>query len=157
MRAVFALLAGMIMSAPTLAETTPEGVVNELFDAMRAGDGAAIRALVNEGAPLQRLAADGTLREDSFEKWSAWVDTLDAGDVDELVFGVETFYGGPGFATVSAPFVIYMKDELVGCGVNQFTMVKITDGWRIVHGIDVQHEGNCRTYRASVMSRYAQP
>jgi hypothetical protein len=146
MRALFALLGGLILSAPSIAQT-PEDVVNQLFDAMRAGDGAAIRALVQEGAPLQRLKADGTLKSGSFEKWAAWVDTLEAGDADEQVFDVETFYGGPGFATVSAPFVIYLKGELKGCGVNQFTMVETNEGWRIVHGMDVPHAGDCVSFR----------
>lgn len=156
LRTLFALLGSLVMSAPAFAQT-PEDVVNQLFDAMRDSDGAAIRALVQPGAPLQRLKADGMLMDGSFEKWAAWVDTLEAGAADEHIFGVETFYGGPGFATVSAPFVIYLRGDLVGCGVNQFTLAKTTDGWRIVHGMDVQHQGDCTTYRAGVMARYLEP
>ncbi len=128
-------------------DETPETVVNRIFEAMRAGDGAAIRAVVADGAPLERLMADGSIKKGSFEKWTGWIDTLEEGDADEQVFAVETFFGAPGLATVSAPFVIYFKGKLVGCGVNQFSFAKTADGWRVIHGIDVPHEGACDTFR----------
>ncbi|WP_417458253.1 hypothetical protein [Kordiimonas sp.] len=150
---IFVLVcAVLVTSLPVQAQEQgpAEAVVHALFDAMRAGDGAAARALVKAGAPLERLQADGTVKAGSFEKWTAWIDEQAPGDADEQIFAVKTFHSTAGLATVAAPFVIYYKGELVGCGVNQFSLALTSDGWRIIHGIDVPYAGDCATYRDMV-------
>lgn len=151
MKIRMALCAALLTFSPVQAsDDTPEAVVHALFDAMRAGDGAAARALVNSGAALERLQADGSIKAGSFEKWTAWIDAQSPGDADEQIFNLETFSSVAGLATVAAPFVIYYKGELVGCGVNQFSLALTSEGWRIIHGIDVPHIGDCTTYRDEV-------
>jgi len=143
-----ALLAGLyIGAAASAAEATPVDTVNTLFDAMREGDGAAIAALVEENARLDRLQPDGSLKLGAFTDWINWVDQQQAGDADEQIFGVQTLQQSPELATVWAPFIIHYKGELVGCGVNQFTLAKSNSGWRILYGIDMPHKGDCTTYR----------
>lgn len=144
------LLAGMVAltaSAGASAASTPEGVVDELFDAMRAGDGAALRALVVADARLDRLQPDGSLRQGTFERWISWVDQQSEGDADEQTFGVQTLSKSAELATVWAPFTIRYKGELVGCGVNQFTLGKTGEGWRVLYGIDMPSTDDCTTYR----------
>lgn len=128
------------------AASTPEDVVDELFDAMRAGDGATLRALVVADARLDRLQPDGSLRQGTFERWISWVDQQNEGDADEQIFGVQTLSKSAGLATVWAPFTIRYKGELVGCGVNQFTLGKTSDGWRVLYGIDMPSTEDCATY-----------
>lgn len=143
------LIAGLVFVAASTnayAASTPEGVVDELFDAMRAGDGAALRALVVADARLDRLQPDGSLRQGTFERWISWVDQQGEGDADEQIFGVQTLSKSPELATVWAPFTIRYKGEMVGCGVNQFTLGKTNDGWRVLYGIDMPSTDNCATY-----------
>lgn len=140
--------AGVIgaFTSPVIAGSTAEDTVVELFDAMRAGDGNALRAIVLPEARLDRLQPDGSLRQGSFESWISWVDQQVQGDADEQIFGVETFSKTEELATVWAPFTIRYKGELVGCGVNQFTLGKTPDGWRILYGIDKQAQTDCATF-----------
>jgi len=137
----------LFFSAVSSAET-PRDVVDKLFDAMRRGDGAAIAALVEEGARLDRLQKDGTLKHGAFADWISWVDQQQEGDANEQIFGVKILQASPEFATVWAPFVIHYKGKLAGCGINQFTLAKSQDGWRILYGIDMPYKGDCSTYRS---------
>lgn len=145
------LIAGLLlvsMSSAASGTDTPEAMVEALFDAMRAGDGAALSALVVPDARLDRLQPDGTLRQGTFERWINWVDQQAEGDADEQIFGVETLSRSDELATVWAPFTIRYKGELVGCGVNQFTLAKTGEGWRFLYGIDMPSEADCTTFRA---------
>jgi hypothetical protein len=134
------------MSVMARAASTPEETVHVLFDAMRSGNGDAIREIVLPKARLGRLQADGTIKDGTFESWITRVDGFNEGDADEQVFGVKTLSMSPELATVWAPFTIRFKGELVGCGVNQFTLAKTIEGWRIVYGIDMPAQVDCETY-----------
>lgn len=125
---------------------TPEGVINDVFDAMRAGNGDAIKKLATSYARLDRLHSDGRLELGALNDWAEWVDKQSAGDADEQIFGVQTWSRSPELATVWAPFTIRYKGELVGCGVNQFTLAKTSEGWRIVYGVDMPSEEDCGTF-----------
>ena len=142
--------ATMLTSVEAIAETTPEDVIDTLFEGMLAGDGSVIRALVMPGARLDRLQEDGSIRGGNFESWISWVDTQNNGDANEQIFGVQTMSRTDELATVWAPFTLVYKGDLVGCGVNQFTLAKSVDGWRVVYGID-KHEPkgtDCNAFRA---------
>lgn len=145
-------LAGILMAlTPNAASAdTPVDAVNKLFAGMLAGDGAAIAALVEDDARLDRLRPDGRLRHSTFTNWIKWVDQQDVGDANEQIFAVKTLSVSPELATVWAPFVLHYKGELVGCGVNQFTLAKSNAGWRIMYGIDMPHKGDCTKFRALI-------
>ena len=146
--AAMALAVAFMMHIPNTAKAdTPLDVVNKLFAGMLAGDGAAIAALVEDGARLDRLRPDGTLHLGKFTDWINWVDQQEAGAANEQIFSVKTLSASPELATVWAPFVLHYKGELVGCGVNQFTLAKSSAGWRILYGIDKPHKGDCTKFR----------
>lgn len=135
------------LSLPAGAADGPTDVVTKLFDAMRAGDGDGIRALVVPDARLDRLKKDGTIHQGTFEKWAAWVDTLSPGQADEQVFGVQVLQASDDLATVWAPFQVSFDGEMVGCGVNQFTLAHEASGWRILYGIDQPTGEDCIKFR----------
>ncbi len=93
------------------------------------------------------MKKDGSLQSGAFEKWISWVDNQENGAADEQIFGVQLFSLTPELATVWAPFVIYYKGKLAGCGVNQFTLAKSADGWKIIYGIDKPTAEDCDAYR----------
>lgn len=145
------LLAGIFLAFSRLAsasETSPEDMVAQLFDAMRAGDGAAITAMVVPDARLDRLKPDGSLQQGAFTRWIDWVDQQEAGDADEQIFGVQVMSQSPELTTVWAPFSLTYKGKFIGCGVNQFTLAKTAEGWKFVYGIDMPHKGDCDAFRA---------
>lgn len=142
------ILIGLFAATPGFATSTPEEAVTQLFDGMRAGDGDAIRSLVLELARLDRRQPDGSIRQGTFERWAAWVDTLEPGVADEQIFAVKTQSVSPELATVWAPFVVSLNGEVKGCGVNQFMLAMTQDGWRILYGIDMPTEEDCAKFRA---------
>ncbi|MCK0070672.1 hypothetical protein [Kordiimonas laminariae] len=144
-------LMALSSTAAGASDVSPEDMVIKLFDAMRAGNGGAIREMVVADARLDRLKPDGTLQQGTFERWISWVDTQEDGDADEQVFGVKTLSASPELATVWAPFELTYKGKFVGCGINQFTLAKSKDGWKFLYGIDMHHDGDCAEFKKEIM------
>ena len=146
MRCLMPLLTAISLAATSQAQETPRDAVDALFEAMRAGNGEAVLDLVADGAPLMRVEAEGSVRNGEFEDWAAWVDVQNNGDADEQIFAVSERIHGD-LASVWAPFILYYKGELVGCGVNQFTLAREKEAWTIIHGIDTPDGGECATFK----------
>jgi hypothetical protein len=49
---------------------------------------------------------------------------------------------GP-LAVAWAPFTIAIDGEFKSCGVNQFTLVKYADGWKVAYLIDTHTPEKC--------------
>ena len=145
MRLISATLAALLTASAATAQDTPRAAVDALFDAMRAGDGEAVRMVVSENASLSRIETDGSVRPSSFDDWANWVDTQNEGDADEQIFDVQVHQSG-NLASVWAPFLLTYKGDLVGCGVNTFILAWDTDRWTITHGTDTQDGGDCTTF-----------
>ena len=143
------LMMSFAVSAAETVETrqdvSAEETIIKLFDAMRAGDGAAIHAIFLPDANLDRVRATGEYRKSSFTPWADWVDEQADGDADEQIFSVRSQEFG-NLAYVWAPFKVVYKGELVGCGVNHFTLIKQDGDWRIAHGIDTNFDGDCNSF-----------
>ena len=148
-----ALLSPLLVASAQTTDASPTDVVYALFDAMRAGDGTAARDLIHQpdSSALNRMQADGTLRTGAFERWTNWLDEQEQGDADEQIFAVEAQEFGT-LATVWAPFTLHYKDELVGCGVNMFTLGRIDDRWKIIAGIDTQADTPCETFESDYLA-----
>jgi len=139
-------LAVPILHQPAQSQETPREVVDALFDAMRSGDGDAVREQIADNAALARVQANGNVRASSFNDWADWVDAQNQGDADEQIFDVTVNQSG-NLASVWAPFILHYKGDLVGCGVNQFTLARTGGTWTIIHGIDTQDDGDCSTFK----------
>lgn len=128
--------------------STPEAAAYSMMRAMFQGDADMVDQIFIEGAQLRRVTTDGQLRSDGLQRWRDWVGTLEPGDAHEELFAVTSERQGP-LATVWAPFMITYQGELVGCGVNQLTLAKTDDAWRVVFGMDTSEpEGTCEGFKA---------
>ncbi|WND02752.1 hypothetical protein QGN29_00010 [Temperatibacter marinus] len=137
------------VSAVEEQETSPQKVIEALFDAMRAGDKEALLSHWVEGASLRRVTSKGEVKGDALPRWSEWVGTLDQGAADEKIFDLKVTQFG-NLATVWAPFTIHFNGKLVGCGVNTFILAKPKGkNWKIVSGMDTDHKGDCAEYGPS--------
>ena len=105
--------------------------------AMYRGDAALVDRVFHPKGDLSRIRADGSVKYGGREGWQKWVGTLQKGQANEELFDIKVEQFG-NLATVWAPFVISVDGKLVGCGVNQLSMAKQGNDWRIVSGIDVQ-------------------
>lgn len=127
--------------------SSPEATAYSMMRAMYQGDADMVDQVFLEGGQLRRVSDAGELGENGLSGWRSWVSSLDVGQAHEEIFSVtsETF---GNLASVWAPFVITYKGEIVGCGVNQMTMTKVDDAWRIVFVMDTQAPKDaCATFK----------
>ncbi|MEO0882862.1 MAG: hypothetical protein AAFY34_09000 [Pseudomonadota bacterium] len=141
-----ALMLVPLANTATAQSETPEETIAALFDAMRSGDGDAVRQRAREGAVLQRARPDGA-QDLAFEDWASWIDSLEPGQADEQIFAVKTREFGH-LASVWAPFVISLNDKIAGCGINHFTLARDGDRWIVIHGADTPFDGDCDTFQS---------
>lgn len=124
-------------------------VITQMFDGMRAGDSSLISEVFHpditfasvfsdaEGVPQVRpgsgaafLKAVGTPHE---AQWDERISDLSVKIEDHL-------------ATAWMKYAFYLGGELHHCGVNAFTLVETSDGWKIFHIIDTRKTGDCAGY-----------
>jgi Putative lumazine-binding len=151
--AVFGLVA-VLAGLPSRAlaqgddEAAVMAVVERLFDAMRAGDSAAMRevlhptatgatAFVREGVPT-------LTHEASLEGFVQAVGTPHDEVWDERVGEIEVRVDGP-LATAWMQYAFYAGEEFSHCGVNAFQLFQSEAGWKIFHVADTRRREGCDT------------
>lgn len=126
--------------------STPEKTAHAMMEAMTRGDAASLQKIFVDNAQLRRINEDKTVSPNEFRKWKAWVGDQTPGDVVEDIFDIKVLSYGD-LASVWAPFIVSYQGSIVGCGVNQLSMVHIGNVWKIVSGIDIQAKANCHTFK----------
>ncbi len=132
--------------------TTPQGTAYAMMMAMYRGDADLVDIVFHEHGRLSRIKADGSVEPDGLKRWKDWVGTLETGQAHEELFGLRTEEYGK-LATVWAPFLISFDGKIVGCGVNQFSMAKDGESWRIISGMDTPApKGSCDSFKADYLA-----
>lgn len=134
-------------SVPALGPREREviGVVERLFDAMRARDTAAARVLFEPGARLQSVATRQgvlTVSEDSLGMFLRAIGTPHPQMFDERIANERVLIDGP-FAVAWVDYTFYLGDQKSHCGVDAFQMVRRPDGWRIFGLTDTRRREAC--------------
>jgi hypothetical protein len=120
--------------------------INNMFDAMRKTDSAALRATFAKGMMLNTIdkAKDGstvmiTESQDDFVKI---VGTPHKGVYDERITFSDIKIDGD-LASVWAPYRFYIDDKFNHCGVDVFQLMKTAAGWKIIYIVDTRRKDNC--------------
>jgi len=121
-------------------DQTPLAVVQRLFAAMSAHDANAARALFIPEAMLFSVRPDGTSAATPHERWvermgaakDAWL---------ERIWEPKQFEHGT-VAMVWAAFDFHRNGKLSHCGIDSFTLLKTSSGWKIAAVADT-HETTC--------------
>jgi hypothetical protein len=120
-------------------------VVRRLFDAMRAGDSAAMRGLFE---PTARLASVGmrqgalAVSEDSIGMFLRAIGTPHTQVYDERIANERVLVDGP-YAIAWADYTFYLDDQKNHCGVDAFQLVRRPAGWRILGITDTRRREGC--------------
>ena len=131
------------VAAGTPAEKAEvRAILDQVFDAMRAGDDETLKSLLLPDTSLDRISPDKPVTRGDASGWIGWVGTLSPGQANEQIFDVEIHVEGP-LAVAWAPFTIAIDGELRSCGVNQFTLVKHSEGWKVAYLIDTHTPEKC--------------
>ncbi|UFH56069.1 hypothetical protein [Spirosoma sp. KNUC1025] len=141
----------LLICLPAFAQTsTDEAAVKTtiklLFDGMRKGDSTQIKNTVMTGATLQTVAKnkDGevSVRNEDMSKFAASVVKYPPFTLDERLSGMDIKIDAE-LATAWTPYVFYLKEQKSHCGVNAFTLVKVSGNWKIQNIIDTRRKENC--------------
>lgn len=140
-------------AAPAAAGTTPAdekaavlAAVRGLFDAMRRGDSAAVRAAFVPNPQLSTMVVgrDGTPRLDTgnLDAFVKAVGTPHAEVWDERTHGEEVRVDGT-MAVAWTPYDFYAGSTFSHCGVDAFVLAKQPTGWKIVSLADTRRKAGC--------------
>jgi len=138
---------GVTKDAPARSaeEQAVLAVVNRLFDAMRAGDSAAVLAIVHPSAKLFRFGTrDGalTLTADSIDAFVRAIGRPHAEVWDERTANERVFIDGP-MAVVWLDYVFFLGTKFSHCGADAFQLFRGPDGWKIASIADTQRREGC--------------
>lgn len=144
------LLLLALFAAPLSAQSTDDeravvAVIERTFDAMKARDTAAFRAVFAPGARIVATSTDRegkpAMREMTIDRFVGAI----AGAREELV---ERIFDpqvriSDNLATVWTEYDFHAGGKFSHCGVDAFQLARTTDGWKIVHVTDTQRREGC--------------
>ena len=128
-------------------DTEIHAVVDKLFEGMKAGDSAMVRSVFmkdNSFATISRNNKDSVIvRSDgNADGFIKAVGTPHKEIWDERIYNVNISIDGP-MAIVWAPYKFYRGETFSHCGVNVFTMIQTTTGWKIREITDTRRKDAC--------------
>lgn len=147
------LLALMLVATATplaaqVADPVAEvrATIDRLFDAMRAGDSATVRAVFHPAGRIgSAVARQGvvSVRPDAPDAFIRAVGGPRQGVWDERIAEVQIAVDGP-LATAWMEYAFYLGDQRSHCGVNAMQLVRMAEGWQIVSLIDTRRQEGCK-------------
>lgn len=133
-------VAPLPLAAQTPAEVEVRGVIDHLFDGMRAGDSAAVRSTMHPEARLLTTAVrEGVpaLTVVNINDFIRAVGTPHDAAWDERISGMEVRVDEP-LATAWMGYQFYVGETFSHCGVNAFQLFRGADGWKIIQITDTR-------------------
>lgn len=121
------------------------GIVKALFDAMRAADTAAARALFHPKAQLATAIMRGSEPAVMVESVDGLVKALAGphpGVLDERTRNEVVHLDGP-LAVVWTDYSFYIGMQFSHCGIDVFTIAQTNEGWKIVALADTRRRQGC--------------
>lgn len=135
------------LQAQTTAEDSVKAVVNSLFEGMRNGDGAKVKAAFADSALLQTIGrnkeGNTVIRNSPIQAFADFVSKQQKGAADERIEFARIDIDGP-LASVWTPYKFYLNGQLHHCGVNSFQVVRLGNGWKIQYIIDTRRMEGCQ-------------
>lgn len=129
------------------AETQAVAVIEQLFDAIRAADSAAVRSLWADGvtqfgSSFTSPSAGPTVAFTSKEDFVTAIGGAQVGAWDEQII-VRDVMVDDNMVTVVTPYEFYFDGNFSHCGVDVFVIARTGDGWKIVSLVDTRRRAGC--------------
>jgi hypothetical protein len=128
------------------AEDEVMKTVRQLFDGMRKGDSAMVRAAFHPEAVLQTTAVRNgqtSVGKLAVENFVRSVGTPRPEALDERIWNEKVFIDGP-LAVVWTDYALFIGTRFSHCGVDAFQLAKMADGWKIIALADTRRTDNCK-------------
>lgn len=120
-----------------------EKPIRNLFLGMKNADPELMKSAFAEGAVLQSIAKDGTVKNENVQEFIASVSKFSKDDLDERIV-IDAVHTDGGLASVFTPYSFFFKGKFSHCGANSFQLVKQQNDWKIQYIIDTRRKENCR-------------
>lgn len=120
--------------------------VKAMFDGMRKGDSAAVRAVFHPQAQLSttRMRNGQPIVEmDTLASFLGAVGTPHDVVWDERTHDEEVRVDG-AIAQAWTPYEFWAGEKFSHCGVNAFTLARTADGWKVIALVDTRRRTGCR-------------
>ena len=140
-------VASSFISKAQNAEDSIKLTINKLFDGMKAGDAAMIKAAFADSAILQSIGMDKKtgklhIENEVVNDFAEFVSKQPKGSADErIIFDVIKIDGA--LAMVWAPYKFYFNGVFSHCGVDSFQLVRVGNEWKIQYLIDTRRKKGC--------------
>lgn len=152
--AIHAQAAGSTPTTPAPAPTRSRAeertavlaAVKAMFDGMRAGDSAAVRAVFHPQAQLSTTRMRGgqpTVEMDSLAGFLRAVGTPHDAVWDERTHDEVVHVDGT-IAQAWTPYEFWAGGKFSHCGVNAFTLARTAEGWKVIALVDTRRRTGCR-------------
>lgn len=146
----YALLAGFLLSPLALPAQTSDSkaavrVVEQMFEALKAGDTAGMRAVMH---PAARVIQTGTRDGVPFNRVNSLDDFLKAiagaggRKLEERIYNPEVRVDDH-LATVWVQYDFLVNGQVSHCGVDSYQLVRVADQWRVLQVVDTQRREGC--------------
>ena len=147
----FAPVVAHAQAAPAATSAADErpavlAVVKALFDGMRTGDSAAVRAVFHADAQLSTAVVRNgapSVEVDSLATFLRAIGTPHDVTWDERTHDEEVRIDGT-LAQVWAPYEFWAGPRFSHCGVDAFMLAQTTAGWRIIALSDTRRRTGCQ-------------
>ncbi|MDQ0067263.1 nuclear transport factor 2 family protein [Chryseobacterium lathyri] len=120
-----------------------EKPIRNLFSGMKNADPELMKSAFAEGAILQSIAKDGTVKNENVQEFIASVSKFSKDDLDERI-AIDAVHTDGGLASVFTPYSFFFKGKFSHCGANSFQLIKQQNDWKIQYIIDTRRKENCR-------------
>ena len=142
---IFCLVYSFSSSAQTGETDAIKATINGLFDAMRKGDSTELRRAFAPKSILQTIVKRNGVTEVRSESPDSFIKAI--GTPHEKVYDERITFDNilldGNLASVWTSYQFYLGDQFSHCGVNSFQLVKLSEGWKVVHLIDTRRKDNC--------------
>lgn len=140
----------LICSYPVQAQSSEEDAVKsaiqQLFDGMRKGDSAMVKAAFADKAILQTVQnkKDSTtaIASLTLAQFLTAVGTPHTDVWDERITFDKILIDG-SLASVWTPYRFFLNDQFSHCGVNSFQLYRSGTGWKIIYLVDTRRKDKC--------------
>jgi hypothetical protein len=143
MKTLAAVALASLLLTPSHAadDQTPLAAVQRLFAAMSAHDANAARALFLPEAMLFSVRPDGSSNAVPQERWVERLGTAKDAWL-ERIWEPKQFEHGT-VAMVWAEFDFHLNGKFSHCGIDSFTLLKTSSGWKIAAVADTHETSTC--------------
>ncbi len=121
--------------------------IQQLFDGMRLGDSAMVRAVFLPAATLESAFTDRSgkpqLKSGSIDQFVQAIGEPHEEVWDEKIWSYEIKQDGR-MASVWTEYTFYVGEKMSHCGVNAFQLFNGANGWKIKNIMDTRRRENCQ-------------